>query len=34
VMRDGTIGEDGLPGDLLAGDGDFAALFGEELMGV
>ena len=34
VLRDGKIVEDGLPGELLVGDGDFAALFGEELIGV
>jgi ABC-type multidrug transport system fused ATPase/permease subunit len=34
VLRDGKIAEDGLPGELLVGDGDFAALFGEELIGV
>ena len=34
VLRDGKIVEDGLPGELLVGDGDFAALFGDELIGV
>jgi ATP-binding cassette, subfamily B, bacterial len=34
VLQDGRIAEDGLPGELLAGDGEFAALFGEELIGV
>jgi len=34
VLQDGKIAEDGLPGELLVGDGEFAALFGEELIGV
>ena len=34
VLEDGKIVEDGLPGELLVGDGEFAALFGEELIGV
>jgi ABC-type multidrug transport system fused ATPase/permease subunit len=34
VLQNGKIAEDGLPGELLVGDGEFAALFGEELIGV
>jgi ATP-binding cassette subfamily B protein len=34
VIRDGRIAEDGLPGELLDDEGHFAALFGEELIGV
>ena len=34
VLVDGRVAEDGLPADLLTGEGDFAALFGEEMIGV
>jgi ABC-type multidrug transport system fused ATPase/permease subunit len=34
VIRDGHIAEDGLPGELLDDESHFAALFGEELIGV
>src|SRR5207253_4818343 len=32
VLDDGVIVEDGRPRDLLAGEGPFAALFGEEVL--
>jgi ATP-binding cassette subfamily B protein len=32
VLDDGVIVEDGRPRDLLAGDGPFSRLFGEEVL--